>query len=134
MQMMQKVYRTALWLRAVMIFCTVIPALGVVILYPLQGMSFAVMCLLILVMFGLLAIAETIVLRIVLYEDKIGIIKMFRKKIFCRNSVIGAKIERGKVFLQLSKGKFYKLPELGQSARMVYDAVSHWLKTTERSM
>ncbi|HUK99317.1 MAG TPA: hypothetical protein VLX29_00505 [Nitrospirota bacterium] len=131
---MQKIYRTALWLRAVIVFCTLIPAFSLLILYPIQGASFVVVCLLTLVMLGILASVETIILRIVIFEDTVSIVKLFRKKVFNRNGVIGAKIEGGKVFLQLSRGKFYKLPELGHSARMIYDEVSHWLKTREKSL
>ena len=83
---------------------------------------------LLLALFGLASFADTLVSRIVLDEDEIRLISLFRSRHYPRSDFESAKVDGGAVGLKRRDGGWVVLPATGHNALSVRNTVHAWIQ------
>lgn len=101
-------------------------------MYVLQGWSLTTLFLGFLSALGCFALLEAVRSKVVLADDSLRVITLWRRRCFERAEIRTVTWERGAgVSLKLANGKWFTLPEFGLNAQGVVNTVRSWLKTTE---
>lgn len=124
----------ASWLKVTVIASTVIPIAGFVTIYDSQGFSTVAIALLAISVIGFLGIIEVFVFRIILQEDTIEIVRLFKRRSIARSEISSVTWEKGcGVSLKLKDGHWVKLPGTGRNALAQTNTLRAWLKSTKTS-
>ena len=100
---------------------------GIVLLYPAEGVSPLVVGLSVLAFVFLIGIADWPVSKIVLGEERLEIVELFRQRSYRRSEFVSAKTDGGRVCLKRSQGDWLILPHAG-NALGVCNSLRAWLK------
>ena len=82
----------------------------------------------VLALFGLASFADTLVSRIVLDEEEIRLISLFRTRQYPRSAFESAKVDGGAVGMKRKGGGWVVLPATGHNALSVRNTVHAWIK------
>ena len=77
---------------------------GIVLLYPAEGASPLVVGLSVLAFVFFIGIADWQVSKIVLVEERLEIVELFRQRSYRRSEFVSAKTDGGRVWLERSQG------------------------------
>ena len=129
----RNVFRPARWILVFLVAFLGFTGAGVVFLYRREGVSWLAAGLSVLSMVFLFGIADWVVSKIVLGEETLDIVELFRRRSYPRSELVSAKVDGGHVCLELSQGGWVTLPDTGENALGVCDSVRAWLKKRERA-
>ena len=80
------------------------------------------------VAFGIAAVVDVMLSRIVLDDDAIRIISLVRRRSYARTEFQSAKVDGGVVVLERRGGGWLKLPDTGANSLSVRNTVHAWIK------
>jgi len=122
---------TAPWLVAAAAIAEAIFTAGAVVFFLLQGLSAWFFAVVALALTASLAVAETVISRIVLSRDALEIRSLRGRRRIPVEDIRGVTWEGGSgVAVQLATGAWVKLPELGRDSQGLASTMRAWLRTT----
>jgi hypothetical protein len=129
-----RIIYVATWLRVTTIVAAVIPFIGFIELWPSNGLSLGVLILLAIGVFGIIGVADALISRIILGDDSIQIISLFRKRAIPRAEIISVTWQAGYgVIVKLREGGWIKIPNTGHNIQGQANTFRAWLNRPSSS-
>ena len=122
-----RVLRPTRWLVAIVATFAVFTVAGLVTGYRDEGLSISTAAYGVLAIVGCLGVIGVLRTRIILGTDYLEVLNLWSRTRYSRADIARAKFEWGSgVFLQLEKGGWVRLPELGRNAQGVSNTLRAW--------
>lgn len=106
---------------------TVISGAALALLVRFMGVGFVTIGVGILTLWFALALADTLVSKIVLTPDALVLVELHRRRSVPKHDIQSAKTEFEHVVLKLRDGSTFKLPDTGQNSRRMLTTIQAWL-------
>ena len=127
-----RVFRMARWYKIVSVVATLLLCAsgtyyfvsGTNIWYRAGGVAF--------IIFGLAALADVLVSRIILADDAIHLVSLVRRRSYPRADFESAKVDGGAVCLKRRDGGWLVLPGAGESPLGMRNMLQAWIKSGRR--
>jgi hypothetical protein len=130
-----KVICIATWVRVAAMVSVAIPFSGFIALWPSNGFSSIVLGLLAIGIFAVLAVVDALVSRIILGDDSIRIISLFRKRIIPRTEILSVTWAAGYgVIVKLRNGGWIKIPNTGHNIQGQTNTFRAWLNRPNKPL
>jgi hypothetical protein len=105
-------------------------ACGLVVLYPSEGVSWLTVGLVLVAALLVLGIADWMASKIVLGDDALDVVELFRRYSYARSQLVSVKVDGGRVCIERVDGGWVVLPDTGRNALGVCNSVRAWLGET----